>query len=366
MSNWRSLYQANRDASNGDWYAIKKVKFNFDEVAAIYPRKIDVVLGVHPGWGFNTVPDKPVLQGTNLTWALRVNPDDASVTMNGEDFVYYDEGSGNYYLCMKGSTVVANKGDDGYVVIDWLEPVYFYGWVTPNQAMMGNYQQFDLGGHENMAELIYVLPDGMDDNWGNEGGGDDGKPSPIDEMNNHFTRILDAKYAICQSIRGKGVGIKDDTPIQDISSFIDDIKLTAAGNLTIALGDGKGQEWDARHTNPFDDTTETLDLSRFSAEYTLLFTCTEEIQNYSLSYKTEYNDGSVVTDEAPFTELLPTTTDNINNGLVNDRVYSNVLMFKFYVDEKPGDVFYRQMVFRIWTDDDSFSRQHNITLLQYI
>lgn len=352
-SNWRSLFQANEDAISGNWYRISKVKFNHDDVTSLYPVGSDVYAGVHPAWGFTTTQDEPVMVGLDLEWALRVNPDDASVTMAGEKITYYDNGA---LEIIKGDTVVAGENEDGDIVITWTEPVYFYGWVTPNDALAGDYKQYNLGSNEKMAERIYVLPEGMEEET---------EPTPAEEMTEHLLRIKDAKVAIIDAVREKGVGLADGTPIQDIPNYITQIGAKPA-NLAIALGNGKGEEWDTRNSSPFTDATEHFDLNRSGAEYMLLFTCTEEIMYYSLQYVIGHTDGTTEYDAEPFTELIPTTTENKNNGLVDDTVFSNTLFLKFSIDEKPSDVSYRQMNISIWTDDgQGSSRQHDIKLLQF-
>lgn len=349
-SNWRSLFQANEDAISGNWYRISKVKFNHDDVTSLYPVGSDVFSGVHPAWGFTTTQDEPVMVGLDLEWALRVNPDDASVTMAGEKLMYIGS------QIIKGGTVVVDTNDDGDIVITWTEPVYFYGWVTPNDALAGDYKQYNLGGNEKMAERIYVLPEGMEEET---------EPTPAEEMTEHLLRIKDAKVAIIDTVRNMGVVIKDETPIQDIPVFIKEIGGEPA-NLAIALGNGKGEEWETINTSPFDNLNEYFDLNRSGGDYKIFFTCTEEIISYSLHYNIGHTDGSTEYNAEPFTELIPTTSENKNNGLVDDTVFSNTLFFEFYIDEKPSDITWREMDFSIWTDDrQGGQRQHDIILLQF-
>lgn len=351
-SNWRSLYQANVDATNGNWYRISKVKFNYDDAVSLYPTGTDVYIGIHPAWAFTTTQDEPRVVGYDLEWALRVNPDDASVTMAGEKLMYVG------HQIIKGSTVVVDTNDDGDIEITWTEPVYFYGWVTPRDASAGNFSQYDLGGYEKIAERIYVLPEGMVEET---------EPTPAEEMTEHLLRIKDAKIAIINSINKMGVGIADDTPIQKIPNYI--IKIGGeTDNLAIALGRYKNDnwEWDTKNVSPFSDTTEHFDLSPYGGDFKIFFTCTKEIWHYNLQYVIGHTDGSTEYDAEPFTGLIPTTTENKNNGLVDDTVFSNTLFFDFYIGEKPSNVRYREMKISIWTDDgQGGQRQHNITLMQY-
>lgn len=355
-SNWRSLYQANVDATNGNWYRISKVKFNYDDAVSLYPAGIDTYLGIHPAWAFTTTQDEPRVVGYDLEWALRVNPDDASVTMAGEKITYYENGA---LQVIKGGTVIADKNDDGDIVITWTEPVYFYCWVTPSDASGGHFTQYDLGGYEKMAERIYVLPEGMVEET---------EPTPAEEMTEHLLRIKDAKVAIINSIKKMGVDMADDTPIQKIPNYIIKIGGETADNLAIALGRDKVAkwEWDTRNVNPFTDTNINFDISPYGGDYKIFFTCTKEIWHYSLQYNIGHTDGSTEYDAEPFTGLIPTTAENKNNGLVDDTVFSNTLFFDFHIDERPSDVRYREMKISIWTDDGQGGhRQHNITLLQY-
>lgn len=186
-------------------------------------------------------------------------------------------------------------------------------------------------------------------------------------MTEHLLRIKDAKIAIIDSIKKMGVDMADDTPIQKIPDFIMQIG-GETGNLAISFGDWNDVEWewDTRNANPFTDTNINFDISPYGGDYKIFFTCTKEIWHYNLQYVIGHTDGSTEYDAEPFTGLIPTTTENKNNGLVDDTVFSNTLFFEFFIGERPSDVRYREMSISIWTDDGQGGhRQHDITLLQY-
>ena len=347
-SNWRTLYQANENANNGNWYKISKVKFNYDEVVSYYPSADGTLMNVAPGFAFSPDGKKPVTVGTNLKWILRFKTSDMSFTQNGTitkygaNGVVYDSAS---YCEINGSEVK----------ITWTTPVFFYCWANYNKAVNNNFVKGDLDIGADMAHHIYVLPEGMEEVT----------KTPAEKLTENLLRIKDAKVAIINSIKNMGVNMTNDTPIQNIPNYITQIGR-ADGNLAIALGNGKGQEWNARNTSPFNDKNERFDMSPNGGDYKLLFTCTQKIIRYSLKYNIGHTDGSTEYDVEPFTALIPTTTENLNNGLVNDSVLSKVLMFEFHIDEKPLDVHYREMYIRIWTDNgQDGSRQHDIILTQF-
>lgn len=184
----------------------------------------------------------------------------------------------------------------------------------------------------------------------------------------NIQRIETAKADIREAIISKGIDLPKGATIDGYAKYINEylIANNYTGNLAIALGDGKGAEWETINTSPFTDTTEHFDLSPYGGDYKMFFTCTEEIRYYSLQYVIGYTDGSTEYDAEPFTELIPTTTENKNNGLVDDTVFSNTLFFDFHIDERPSDVRYREMKMSIWTDDEQGGqRQHDITLMQF-
>lgn len=327
-SNWRSLYQANEDAISGNWYRISKVKFNYDDVTSLYPTGSDVYFGVHPAWGFTTTQDEPVMVGLDLEWALRVNPDDASVTMAGEKITYYDNGA---LEIIKGDTVIAGENEDGDIVITWTEPVYFYGWVTPKDALAGDYKQYNLGGNEKMAERIYVLPEGMEEE----------SKTPAEELTENIQRIQIAKNDIKTAIENKYVTVPEDARIDEYATYINQIPQ----DYTDAV------PWHIVTANDVCYWYDELTIGPEGGEVSLSATAYyDEHQYYGLVgdiknlvyYRLE--DGST-------TNYVSTNTfsDLDSNQWNTDPVYSVKNKFiKFNIDPLPDDITERYMQFYIY------------------
>lgn len=185
----------------------------------------------------------------------------------------------------------------------------------------------------------------------------------------NIQRIETAKADIREAIISKGIDLPKDATIDGYAKYINEFLIADnyTGNLAIALGFGDVKwEWDTRNTNPFTDTVENFDLKPSGGDYKMFFTCTEQIELYSLHYEIGHTDGSTEYDAEPFTGLIPTTAENLNNGLVDAYVHSNTLFFDFYLGERPSDVRYREMKITIWTDDgQGGQREHDISLIQY-
>lgn len=205
-SNWRSLYQANEDAINGNWYRISKVKFNYDEVVSYYPSSDGSMLLIAPGFAFSPDGSEPEVFANNLKWILRFKTSDMSFTQDGTKTKYGANGvvySSADYCEINGSEVK----------ITWVTPLFFYCWTNPQQAMGGNFNRGDLGIGRDMAKHIYVLPEGMEEE----------SKTPAEELTENIQRIQIAKNNIKTAIENKYITVPEDARIDEYATYINQI-----------------------------------------------------------------------------------------------------------------------------------------------
>lgn len=199
-SNWKLLSEIGTNT------LISKVKFNYDEVVAYYPSPDGTMLNIAPGFAFSPDGSKPQISGTDLKWILRFKTSDMSFTQNGTKTDYGANGvvySSAEYCEINGTEVK----------ITWIQPLYFYSWTNAQQAMGGSFVLGDLGIGADMANYVYVLPEGMEEE----------SKTPAEELTENIQRIQIAKNDIKTAIQNKYVTVPEDARIDEYATYINQI-----------------------------------------------------------------------------------------------------------------------------------------------
>ena len=335
VSNWKLLSEIGTNT------LISKVKFNYDEVVAYYPSSDGTMMGISPGFAFSPDGSKPQISGTDLKWILRFKTSDMSFTQDGTKTDYGANG-----VVYPSADYCEINGTE--VKITWIQPLYFYCWTNAQQAMNNSFVLGDLGVGADMANYIYVLPEGMEEE----------SKTPAEELTENIQRIQIAKNDIKTAIENKYVTVPEDARIDEYATYINQIPQ----DYTDAV------PWHIVTANDVCYWYDELTIGPEGGEVSLSSTAYyDEHQYYGLVGDIKnlvyyrLKDGST-------TSYVSTDTfsDLDSNQWNTDPVYSVKNKFiKFNIDPLPDDITERYMQFYIYyTNPANKTTSDKITIWQ--